>query len=594
MNTYLPILSEILSISPITQSAYSALVIMFLAFAFLGFFRSLVTGVTPNFILDHKRVHDEWLTRGSLSAILLPIMGFFIFIFNAVAWAIYGIVSVFEFFGFICKAIWWAVLWLWNEFVHPVIFFIAKIIWHYVIIWSWRYFKLAITLIPEAFSVSTFKNGFISVLAVSFVVLFFLYLSSILQLPWILIILVFAILFSVLYFTLFTLYSDDKRNFNEFWTGTVISKLGILVIISILSASIITVLHMFAGTALQLPMLGLSYPISLALIIVLVIGVVASIVINTIAPAYTSENNGDFDNKDFLINTGIRLPRLIGSIPFMLIGSTITSLITLIIGAFLWWSTNTIKSTFCEQSLNKMGSELSMANSHFNAFYSVNPQANMARDFAEKRVKRIATIESRVFALEIFQEDWLSLIANLPNGLRSTKGEKFNLERIQRNYSDQSMELSEEIGELEKDIADLISRQRANPDNQDLMQQISASKDMLDNLKLRRGQLESQYILNASLSQARIKSMKYTNVMWVIGTFFAMLGLVILSAIVFTPYWVYQSKFYFDLYSYHHEGRTYVSEQVEFYQNRNANQPLLGFFVLLIFVALATVIMIVA
>jgi hypothetical protein len=82
--------------------------------------------------------------------------------------------------------------------------------------------------------------------------------------------------------------------------------------------------------------------------------------------------------------------------------------------------------------------------------------------------------------------------------------------------------------------------------------------------------------------------------MWVIGTFFAMLGLVLLSAIVFTPYWVYQSKFYFDLYSYHHEGRTYVSEQVEFYQNRNTNQPLLGFFVLLVFIVLATILLIVA
>ncbi|MDY0253729.1 MAG: hypothetical protein RBR30_04900 [Tenuifilaceae bacterium] len=589
MSLSLQNISLVFNFSHITQLAYFGIASIFVTLAFLGFFRSLVTEVTPNFILNHKRVHDEWLTRGAFSAILLPIMGFFIFIFNAVAWAIYGVISIFEFLGFIGQAIWWVILWLWNEFVHPVIFFIAKLLWHYIIVWSWRYFKLAITLIPEAFSASTFKNGFVSVLAVSFVVLVFLYLGSILQLPWLAIPLVLAILFSVLYFTLYTLYNDDKRTFNEFWTGTVVSKLGILVVISILSASIITVFHMFAGTAIQLPMLGLSYPISLVLILVLTLSVVVSLVINAIAPAYTSQNNGDFDNKDFLISTGIRLPRLIGSIPFMLLGSVITSIITLIIGAFLWWSTNTIKASFCEQSLNKLSNELSMTNSHFTAFYNVNSQASMAKDFAEKRVKRMATIESRIYSLELFEDDWLRLIANLPKGYRRTESEKISLERIQHNYADQSVKVSEQIGELEKAIADVVSKQRANPDNEQFGQQIDNLKDQLDNLKLYRGQVESKFILDTSLTQARIRSIKYTNVMWIIGTIFAMLGLVLLCAIVFTPYWVYQTKFYFDLYSYHHEGKSYIAEQVEYYQSRNMNQPLLGFFVLLTIGVIITV-----
>lgn len=573
----------------IKTTGYISLAIPLIALAFLGFFRHLVNGKKPDFILDHKKIHDEWLSRGSFSAILLPIMGFFIFIFNAVAWAIYGIISIFDFIGFIGKAIWWAIVWLWNEFMHPVVFFIAKLLWHYVIIWSWRYFKLAITLIPEAFSVSTFKNGFISVLAVSFVTLFFLYLSSILQLPWILIILFFAILFSVLFFTLYTLYNDEKRSFSEFWTGTLMAKLGILVLISIVSASIVTVFHMFAGTAIQAPMLGLAHPISLALIAVLVVTVVASLVFNALAPAYTSENNGDFDNKEFLINTGLRLPRLLGSIPFFTIGSILASLITLIIGTFLWWSTNTIKASFCEQSLNKMQNELSMANSHFNAFYNVNAQANMANDFATKRVKRMAVLESRIFALEIFEDNWINLISNLPKGIRSTKGEKNKLEIIERRYADESVEIAEEIGQAEKVVADIQAKLKSTPNNPELDAQAEIIKAQLDDLRLNRNRLESQFILNTSLTQARIKSIKYTNAMWVIGSFFAMLGLVLLSAIVFTPYWVYQSRFYFDLYSYHHEGKSYLTEQIEFYQSRNPNQPLLGFFVLLIIITLSVI-----
>ncbi|MDX9845715.1 MAG: hypothetical protein RBT74_01920 [Tenuifilaceae bacterium] len=565
---------------------------LLISLAFLGFFRSVVTGVKPSFLLDQKKVQDEWLSRSSFSAIMLPIMGFVVFVFNAFAWSVYGLISIFEFAAFILKAIWWLIVWIWNEFIHPVFFLIIKLLWHYIVIWSWRFFKLALTRIPEAFSISTFKNGFISVLAISLIVLFFLYLSSILQQPWIIILLAFAFIFAVAYFSLFTLYDDEKRTFNDFWTGTVISRLGILIVVSILSASIVTVLHMFAGTAIQLPVLGLSYPISLVLIVILVVSTVSALVINAIAPAYTVQNNGEFDTKDFLINTGIRLPRLIGSVPFLWIGGFLTSLITIVIGVFLWWSTNSIKDTFSTDALNKMQVELDMANSHFKAFYNANAQANMARDFSQTRVKRISILESRVYALNIFKEDWLMIINNLPKGVRSTKIEKSNLERYQRTYADRSTKLAEEIGELERSISNKLADARIDPNNISLEESIEIDKNKLETIKLQRGQLESQFILNTSLTQARIGSIKYTNVMWVIGTFFAMLGLVLLMAIVLTPFWIYRTKFFFDLYDFHHDGKSYLTEQIEYYQGRNKNQPLLGFFVLLVIILIIVAIII--
>lgn len=555
---------------------------IYIFLAFLGFFRSVVTGIKPSFLLDQKKVQDEWLNRSSFSAIMLPIMAFVVFLFNAAAWGVYGLISLVEFTAFILKAIWWVIVWIWNEFIDPVLFFVVKLLWHYLVIWSWRFFKLALMRIPESFSLSTFKNGFISVLSLSLIVFFFSYLSSILQQPWILVIMAFAFIFGVVFFSLFTLYDDEKRSFNDFWTGTVISRLGVLIVISILSASIVTALNMFTGTAIQLFVLGLSYPISLVLLVILVISVVSALVTNAIAPAYTVSNNGDFDTKGFLINTGIRLPRLIGSIPFMWIGGFLASVMTIIIGAFLWWSTNSVKLSFSNEAIKKMQSELNMSSSHLKAFYSINADANMARDFSKTRVKRISILESRIYTLKIFKEDWLSLLSNLPKGIRNTKVEKFNLEKFQRNYADQSTIIAVEIGALEKNISDKLSKQRIDPNNNALASSIEAEKAELEMLKQQRGQLESQFILNASLTQARVGSIKYTNVMWVIGTFLAMLGLVLLSAIVFTPFWIYRTKFFFDLYDYHHEGKSYLQEQIDFYQGRNKNQPLLGFFVLLL------------
>jgi hypothetical protein len=589
MELYLLSIQGALNFSPFTIVFNFSLLGIFLLLALTGFFRATVTGKWPDFILNQKKVQDEWLNKSSFSAILLPIMGLFIFIFNAFAWAIYGIISIIEFLAFLFKALWWLILWIWNEFIDPVIFFIVKLIWHYLVIWSWRFFKLALTRIPEAFTISTFKNGFISVLAISFVVLFFAYLSSILQQPWILIIMAFVFIFSVVFFSLFTLYDDQKRTFNDYWTNTVITKLGIMIVISILSASIITVLHMFAGTAIQLPVLGLSYPVSIVLIVIFVVSLVSALVTNAIAPAYTAANNGDFEAKGFLINTGIRLPRLIGSIPFLLIGGFLASLITIIIGTFLWWSTNSIKENFTTNAISKLQSELDMSNSHLRAFYKVNTQANMARDFSEKRVRRMATLESRIYSLSLFEEDWLRLIQNLPQGVRNTKAQKQHIEFLNKNYADQSTKVAEEIGKIEKRLMDLNANLRNDPNNKALIDRIDSGEETLSDLKLKRGELESQYILDTSLTIARIKSIKYTNVMWVFGSFLAMLGLVLLSAIVFTPYWIYRTKFFFDLYGYHHEGKSYLTEQIEYYQQRNVNQPLLGFFFLLILILISTV-----
>ena len=128
MNASIPNILNLSVTISLSQLYETGILVIFIALAFLGFFRSVATGAKPSFILDQKRIHEEWLTRSSFSALLLPIMGFFIFIFNAFAWAIYGLISIVEFIGFIFKAIWWAILWIWNEFIHPVVFFIVKLV----------------------------------------------------------------------------------------------------------------------------------------------------------------------------------------------------------------------------------------------------------------------------------------------------------------------------------------------------------------------------------------------------------------------------------------------------------------------------------
>jgi hypothetical protein len=568
---------------------------LFIFLALLGFIRATIMIIKPDFILNQKKIQDDWSSRTSVTSMLLPVLAFFIFLFNAVGWMVYGIVTIFEFIAFIFKSLWriitWIVLWIWNEVIHPVIFFIVKLVWHYLIIWSWRFFKLAITRIPEAFSVSTFRNGFISVLGISFIVFFLLYLTSILEQEWIIIAMTLPFLLSIVFFAGYTLYNDSKRNFSEYWSLLSTSRHAVMILIAILSTAVILLLHIFAGTAIQLPVLGISFPIVQVLLIILVIAILSSLIANTILPAYLVSKGGEFETKDFLKNTAIRLPRYIGAVPFVLFGGGITSLATLIIGGFLWWSTNEIKQGFSENAMNKMQNELYNYNADFYAFADTVSQVNRAKEYPIKKLRRIAVLESRIYTLDFFSENWYEVMFNLSSGVRSVKTQKNIIISLERKYKDDYERITKEISDLDAKLCEIKAAFNSEPENSLHSKNIEITQSSIRSFRHQLNKLESAFILNVRLTEATIRSYRATNFMWIVGSFFAMLGLVLLTAIVLTPFWVYRTKTYFDLFDYHHEGKSYLEEQIEYYKERNVNQPLLGFFVVVIVIVLALIVL---
>jgi len=226
---------------------------LFISLSLLGYFRSAIENNQPDFILDQKKIQDDWLQRNSFTSLFLPVMALSIFMFNLIAWAIYGLISIVDFITLIIKTIW-------EEFIHPVIFFLIKLVWHYTIKWSWRFFKISFTRIPEAFTLKTLKKGFISVLILSFIFFFFFYLSNILQQQWLLIIMALVFLFAASYFSGYTLYDDENRSFKDYWNNDMMYRLGIMVAICISAVSIILMLNFFYGSAIQLTIFGISFP----------------------------------------------------------------------------------------------------------------------------------------------------------------------------------------------------------------------------------------------------------------------------------------------------------------------------------------------
>ena len=557
---------------------------IFISLTFLGYFRSAVENVKPDFILDQKKIQDEWLQRSSFTSLFLPVMALTIFIFNIIAWAVYGLISIAEFFAFILKAIWWVILWIWNELIHPVLFFIVKLLWHYLIIWSWRFFKISFTRIPEAFNKNTLKKGFISVLFLSFIFFFFFYLSNILQQQWILAIMTLVFLFAASYFSAYTLYDDEKRSFKDYWNNDMMYRLGVMVAICISAVSIILMLNFFYGSAIQMPVFGISFPAMQILIIILIIAFISTLVSNTILPAYMASTEGNFDTREFLTNMVKRLPRLIGAIPYVLFAGTIVSVATIILGSFLWWSTNTIKTNFCVNATQKVEMKYDEAIDNYREIYDNIEPEKLPVEYSKKTFKTIVRYESRLFLLDLLKEDWTDIFTSLPDGIRNINEAKKNKEELIEEYNQKEVSISEEIDESEERIEKLIQEKNEKPDDELIEQSIVEENENLQELKNELVIHQEQTILFNKISEAKIKSIKRNNILWVIGTFLGLFGWVLLIAIILTPYWIFRTKVYYDLYDYYEEGKSYFSQQVSFYKNRNENQPLLGLFVALILI----------
>lgn len=546
-------------------------IVSFFSLALLGYFRSAIENKAPDFILDQKKIQDDWAKRNAFTSLFLPVMALTLFIFNLIAWAIYGLISIIDFITFMIKAIW-------DEFIHPVVFFIIKLLWHYTINWSWRFFKISFTRIPEAFSLSTLKKGFISVLSLAFIFFFFFYLSNILMQNWILIIMALAFLFATSFFSGYTLYDDEDRSFQDYWNNDMMYRVGVMVAICVSAISIILVLNFFYGSALQLPVFGISFPAMQILILILIVAFVSTLVSNTILPAYMASANGMFDTQEFLVNLVRRLPRLVGSIPFILFAGAIVSIATIILGGFLWWSANTIKTNFCINAINKVDSELYEETSYYNSIYD-SVDSETCEECPDKTYNKIAQFESRLYALNILQKNWMDIYTNLPDGIRNIDQAEKKVENQLKKYANVEKSIAKNMEITRKKLDELIEKRNQEPDNEEIEKLILEENQNLNNLKKELIIHQKQTGLFTKLSEARIKSIKRNNIWWVFGTFLGLFGWVLLAAIVLTPFWIFRTKVYYDLYDYYEEGESYYSEQVSFYKNRNVNQPLLGIFI---------------
>ena len=74
----------------------------------------------------------------------------------------------------------------------------------------------------------------------------------------------------------------------------------------------------------------------------------------------------------------------------------------------------------------------------------------------------------------------------------------------------------------------------------------------------------------------------------IFGTILGLIGFILLLSIAFTNLWTYFINYNYGIYSYEQDGSHYVNDQLSFYKGKNPDQPLLGWFIVIIICLVAT------
>jgi hypothetical protein len=69
----------------------------------------------------------------------------------------------------------------------------------------------------------------------------------------------------------------------------------------------------------------------------------------------------------------------------------------------------------------------------------------------------------------------------------------------------------------------------------------------------------------------------------IFGVLLALIGFVLFFSILFTNLWTFMVNYNYFIYDYEQEGIHYINSQISFYKEKNKNQPLLGWAILLLF-----------
>jgi len=313
---------------------FTELLFLLVVPSIIGYLRFSLDGEKPDFLINLGKITKTWLEPNSWLSRFTPIFSVVVVVYNLFAWFIYGIISSIEFTAFLFTKLWWLILWMWNEVLHPTLFSLVKLLWHYIIIMFWKLFQFAIKLIPSAFVWKNVLNSFKSILILGGMVTLVWVLSSLIGDFIIIPVLGLAATFYLFQYLIYkstSFYRPDK--YNRSWVKPNLRLNLVWLVISIVSSGILFLVHMYSNYIL---VSSLGVTLTQVLLPVALLFFIAVMISMTYLPAYSYLTDGNVNIQGFLKGILVRLPKLLFAQTLKAVGLVLVAILPFIIAGLLF------------------------------------------------------------------------------------------------------------------------------------------------------------------------------------------------------------------------------------------------------------------
>lgn len=613
------------------------------SFPLAGFLRSAIDGKKPEYLLDIQSIAKKWHSENNWAARFAPFFALFLFVFNLFAWSVYGFSSIFELIGFFFRKIWWLMRWIWDEVLFPTLFAFIKYLWHYVVVFSWKFFAFACSKIPEGFQQEKIGFAFKKLLIFGGV-------SGLLGLVYLMtnhiVVLVIAafIVFYLFQYTVFTtisFYRSDDFPKSKVLPGLKLSVLWLAM--SSVASAILVALSQFAEVYI---IAGLSVMlIQLLLPFALLFGL-AFIATTFYLPAYMREAANNVKLLKFLKALMLRFPKLVASQPYQFIGIGVLSIIPVIV--LLLFNIGVKQIT--DKNLKSWGEHVLQIDYHLPAFFENSNHIKLLQSETEVIAYEKDSLENYYTLRVGASRNELAGIINLKTKIEDRKIHTFDRNAIVGENQSFSMPAIPDCVEYEWIISDAstnkeirrsvvstrdkpgsvllfhkwnapgryhVSIKTKSPCNNAVDETIqigvvtkTEQTDSLENnyfvsreaadyaIDLINKQLDEYQenkntqmqmiekedrVLKDQINQLKFISNEHLQML--LSKVLAYFGLVLMIVLYLTTIWSYVVTYHFDMFGFEQDGKHYWVRQLERIRTKNPNQPLLGVFVLLVFLA---------
>lgn len=614
------------------------------ALPLIGYLRTAIDNSKPDYLLNARVIIKSWHTGSNWLSRFAPIFSLLVFFFNLSAWGVYGFTSIFTFIAFLFSKLWWLIKWIWDEILHPVVFAPVKILWHYLVVWGFKFFRNAIVKIPESVKIANMKFALIRLLYLCGIIAVAI-IAYMLTSHFLATLIGGIVVFFFLQYTIFISaahYRSETFSKSSVFPGLKISAMWLAMAVFI--GAILIVLTEYSN-------IHIVRGVSLILVQILIpIGFLFALgfsLTTLYLPAYISENQKEENGADvnifhFLKTILLRFPKLLFSQIFQFFGIAILSIIPLIIIVFLNIGVENISKT----KIIDWGYGVNLMNNHMPSILN-NNQEKAILQLSVDSLNQIRDSIEAVHELEMKAiRDELDAANKLKDKIQDKKIHSCDRQVFVGENQSFSMPPIEGNREYEWVILNLANNQEIRrtamstpTDNASLVlyhRWASAGRysitlrtkpfregDFSDNIQvevvpadsaamaaIQNGYFASREaadyainLLNEELTAKQdegkeavklvaqevnqlenqldnLKIDSKTHINLLINKILRLLGLMLLMAVYYAPIWTYFVTYHYDMFSYEQEGKHYWVQVLDGLKAKNPNQPLLGIFVI--------------